>query len=114
MGENFMSTITQIEDYASKKNQIIDKVASLLAEAIIGRIQSGTMNSNTQRDIMNAIKSFNAEEQSQILSKAIIYVGMNMNTTSKSNYKDDDFDARYNSGKKNKSRSDRMFRGFDD
>ena len=113
MGENFMSAITQIEDLASKKNQIIDRVASLLSEAILDRIQSGTLNKNTQKDVMNAIRSFSAEEQAQILSRAIIYVGMNTNKN-KSNYDDDEYGGRSNPGKKIKSRSDIFGRRFDD
>lgn len=105
MAENFMSAITQIEDLVTKKNQIIDKVAGLLSEAIIDRIKSGTLNKSTQRDVMNAIKGFSTEEQVQILSRAIIYVGMNTNKN-KTNYDNDEFNSRPNSGKKVKSLSD--------
>ena len=111
MAETFMSAVTQIDDLVSKKKQIIDRAASLLAEAILDRIRTGNLTRNTEKDIKNAIKSFTAEEQAEILSKAIIYVGMN-NSKRSSNYDEDD-DYRSN-GKKVKSRSDLFGRRFDD
>ena len=107
-----MSAVTQIEDLVTKKNQIIERSASLLAEAILDRVRSGNLTRNTQKDIMNAIRSFSAEEQTEILSRAIIYVGMNT-SKNKSNYDDDDY-GRPNSGKKLKTRSDLFGRRFDD
>lgn len=113
MGETFMSAITQIDDLVSKKKQIIERAASLLAEAILDRIRTGNLTRNTEKDIRNAIKSFSAEEQAEILSRAIIFVGMNMNKHSSNNY-DDDNGYRNNSGKKVKNRSDLFGRRFDD
>ena len=112
MGETFVTAITQIEDLISKKRQIIERAASLLSEAILDRIKSGNLTKNTQKDVMNAIKSFSTEEQVEILSRAIIYVGMNT-SKSNSNYDDDDI-YRPNSGKKVKSRADLFNRRFDD
>ena len=112
MGETFMSAVTQIEDLFTKKNQIIDKAASLLAEAILDRIRTGNLTKNTQKDIMNAIRGFNEEEQVDILSRAIIYVGMNMRNNNTNS--DDGNYNHFNSGKKVKSRSDIFRGGFDD
>lgn len=105
MGETFMSAVTQIEDLVSKKKQIIERAASLLSEAILDRIRTGNLTRNTQKDIMNAIRSFNEDEQIEILSRAIIYVGMNMGKNN-TNSDDDDYFDRPNSGKKISSRSD--------
>ena len=105
MGETFMSAITQIEDLVSKKKQIIERASSLLAEAILDRIRTGNITRNTEKDIKNAIRSFSAEEQTEILSRAIVIVGMNM-TKQTSSYDDDDYGYRPNNGKKVKSRSD--------
>ena len=113
MGENFMSAITQIEDLVSKKKQIIDRAASLLAEAVLDRIRTGALSKNSERDIKNAIKSFSDEEQTEILTKAMIYIGMNISKNNSSNV-DDDYDYhRPKSGKKMKSRSD-LFGRYDD
>jgi hypothetical protein len=113
MGENFMSAATQIEDLISKKKQIIERAAGLLAEAVLDRIKSGNLTRNSEKDIKNAIRNFSSEEQTEILSKAIILIGMNNNSKNKSGYDDDD-DYRPNPGKKVKSRSDIFGRRFDD
>ena len=102
MAENFMSAITQIEDLVSKKKQIIERTSSLLAEAILDRIRTGTLTKNTEKDIKNAIRSFSDDEQAEILSKTIIYIGMNSFKKNSSN--DDDYYPK--TGKKVKSRSD--------
>ena len=112
MGETFMSAITQIDDLVSKKKQIIERAASLLAEAILDRIRTGNLTRNTEKDIKNAIKSFSAEEQAEILARAIVMVGMN--TSKNKSIYDDDTDYRPNSGKKVKNRSDLFNRRFDD
>ena len=113
MGETFMSAITQIDDLVSKKKQIIERAASLLAEAILDRIRTGNLTRNTEKDIKNAIKNFSSEEQTEILSRAIIFVGMNMNKRNSNNYDDDD-NYYSPSGKKVKNRSDLFGRRFDD
>ena len=112
MGETFMSAITQIEDLVTKKRQIIERAASLLAEAILDRIRVGNITRATEKDVKNAIKSFSMEEQVEILTKASVIVGMNM-SKSTSSYDDDD-DYRPNTGKKVKSRSDIFGRKYDD
>ena len=111
MGENFMSAITQIDDLVSKKRQIIDRAASLLAEAILDRMHTGNLTKNTEKDIRNAIRSFSPEEQSDILSRALIYIGMNGTKNRNSNNNDGDD---YRSDRKVKSRSDLFGRRFDD
>ena len=105
MSETFMSAVTQIDGLINKKNQIIERVASLLAEAILDRIRSGNLTRSTEKDIHNAIKSFSNEEQLEILSKAIVIVGMNMSKNTSNNNYDDDDDYRPNP-KKVKNRSD--------
>ena len=108
MGENFMSARTQIEDLIRKKGQINERVASLIAEAILDRIQSGTLSRNTEKDITNTIKDFSADEQVEILTKALVLVGMN-NKTSRNTENN-----RYGSSpKKIKNRSD-IFGHYDD
>ena len=114
MGETFMSAITQIEDLVSKKRQIIERAASLLSEAILDRIRTGNLTRNTERDIKNAIKNFSPEEQVEILSKAIVFVGMNSAKTNNISRDDDDYDMRPRSGKKVKDRSDIFGRRYDD
>lgn len=114
MGETFLSAVTQIEELVSKKRQIIERAASLLAEAILDRIRTGNLTRNTEKDIKNAIKSFSNDEQVEILSKAIVIVGMNMSKTNSNNDDDDDDYYRSNSGKKVKSRSDIFGRRYDD
>lgn len=113
MGETFMSAITQIEELINKKKQIIERAASLISEAIIDRIKSGNMNRATEKDIKNAIRNFSDEEQIEILSRAIVFIGMNTNKTS-NHSDDDDNNYRSNSGKKSKSRSDLFGRRIDD
>jgi hypothetical protein len=112
MGETFMSANTQIDELVSKKKQIIERAASLLAEAILDRIKTGNLTRNTEKDVMNSIRNFSDEEQIQILSKAIILVGMN--NTSKGSRKNNDDDYQFNTDKKIKSRSDIFSRRFDD
>ena len=107
MGENFMSANTQISDLLRKKNQIIDKVASLLSEAILDRIQNNTVGKTTETDIKNSIRGFSSEEQVEILTKAMVLVSMNK--TSKTDNDDNEYDRR----KKIKNRSD-IFGRYDD
>ena len=107
MGESFMSAITQIDDLVSKKRQIIERAAALLSEAILDRMRTGNLTRNTEKDIKNAIKNFSTDEQAEILTRAMILVGMN---SSKNNSRNDDDDDDYGfnrpSGKKVKERSD--------
>lgn len=110
MGETFMSANTQIEELISKKKQIIERAASLLAEAILDRIKTGNLTRNTEKDIKNSIRNFSEEEQVEILSKAIVLVGMNNN---KSNRKNDDDDNYKFNNKKIRSRSE-IFGRYDD
>ena len=105
MSETFMSASTQIDDLVAKKKQILERTASLLAEAILDRIRTGNLTRNTEKDIKMAIRNFTAEEQADILSKALVLVGMN-NTRNTSNYDDDDDYGRHTPGKKVRSRSD--------
>ena len=58
MGENFMTAGTQIESLVEKKKEIYDKAANLLAEAIMERTNTSTVNMNTKKDILNIIKGF--------------------------------------------------------
>ncbi len=111
MPENFMSAITKIEDLVSKKRQIIERAASLLAEAVLDRIKTGNLTRNTEKDIKNAIKNFSQDEQTEILTKAIIIIGMN--NGSHNNNDDDDYGF-HHTGKKVKNRSDLFGRRFDD
>lgn len=108
MGETFMSAITQIEDLFRKKGQIVEKAASLISEAILDRIQNGTITRTTEKDIKNAVQKFSSEEQIEILTRALVLVGMNINKTSR-NFEDERPDSR----KKVKSRSD-IFGRYDD
>ena len=110
MGETFMSAVTKIDDLVTKRKQIIEKTASLLAEAILDRIKCGNLTRNSEKDIKNAIKAFTIEEQNEILVKTIIYVGMN---NTKNHNSDDDDEFQFN-GKKVNSRSDLFRRRFDD
>lgn len=116
MGETFMTANTQIEELISKKKQIIERTASLLTEAVIDRIKNGNLTRNTEKDVKNSIRDFNEEEQIEILSRAMVMVGMNINKGSGRSFEDDD-NSYFTSGtpKKVKSRSD-IFGGrrFDD
>lgn len=112
MGETFLTANTQIDELVSKKKQIIERAASLLAEAILDRIKTGNLTRNAEKDVMNSIRNFSDEEQTQILTKAIILVGMN--NTSKGSRKNNDDDYQFNHDKKIKSRSDIFSRRIDD
>ena len=116
MGENFTSAITQIEDLASKKKQINERAAALISEAILDRIRSGNLTRNSEKDIRNAIRQFSDEEQVEILTKALVLVGMNVKGARRVEVDDDDDNAYFNTGsaKKIKSRSDIFGRRFDD
>lgn len=114
MGETFMSAITKIEDLITKKKQINDRAAALLSEAILDRIRSGNLTRNSEKDIKNALRDFSAEEKEEILTKAIIYVGMNTTSNKSTMSSDDDDDFSRGSGKKVKSRSDLFGRRYDD
>ena len=108
MGETFMSASTQIDELVSKKRQIIERAASLLSEAILDRIRTGNLTRNTEKDIKNSLRNFSLDEQTEILTKALVLVGMNGNKST-SRYDDDDDDYWHQpstTGKKIKSRSD--------
>ena len=72
-----MTAGTQIESLVEKKKEIYDKAANLLAEAIIERTNTSTVNMNTKKDILNIIKGFNTDEQVEVLSTALIIIAMN-------------------------------------
>ena len=116
MGETFMSAITKIEELITKKKQINDRAASLLSEAILDRIRSGNLTRNSEKDIKNSLREFSLEEREEILTKALIYVGMNTTSNkSTSQYNDDDDDDfTGRSGKKVKNRADLFGRRYDD
>ena len=81
MGENFMTAITQIGELVRKRGQIIDKAAGYLADAIIDRMRSGKLSKATEKDITSAIDGFSPEEKIEILTKTLVYVGMNTSSS---------------------------------
>lgn len=113
MGESFMSAKIKIEEQYAKEKRSHDVVSGIVADAVIDRIRAGNLSMSSLKDIENLINMYDDSVKVEILSRAIIYVGMN---TSKNNTNSDDDDfGRPNSGKKNKGRSEKLFRnGFDD
>lgn len=90
MSETFVTANTKIEDLLSKRDQILEKTAGLVAEVILGRQQENNLQRSNEKDIQKMISRFSAEEQVIILSKALVIVGMNNNSLN-SNY--DPFDG---------------------
>ena len=78
MGENFMTAGTQIESLVEKKKEIYDKAANLLAEAMMERTNTSTVNMNTKKDILNIIKGFTPDEQVEVRSTALISSAVNL------------------------------------
>lgn len=72
-----MTAGTQIESLVEKKKEIYDKAANLLASAIMERSSTDRVAMNTKRDITNVIKGFTPEEQVEILTTALVILGMN-------------------------------------
>lgn len=96
MSENFISATTQIGDLVRKRLQIIEKVAGLLADVIIGRMKDGNLTRSNEKDIKNSIKDFSAEEQVDILVKALVITGMNSSSNTSSFNDNDDYPAKKN------------------
>jgi len=109
MGENYVSAKPQIDDLLGRKtDQIKERVAALVVEVILDRIQNNTIGKNTEKEIENLIELASVEAKVEILTKALVLVGMNNKTSKVSD------DRRYESNKKKiRSRSD-IFGGYDD
>ena len=84
MSETFVTANTKIEDLLSKRDQILEKTAGLVAEVILGRQQENNLQRSNEKDIQKMISKFSAEEQVIILYKALVLVGMNNNSSSSS------------------------------
>lgn len=102
MSETFVSANTKIEDLLTKRDQILEKTAGLVAEVILGRQQDNSLQRSNEKDVEKMISRFSTEEQVIILSKALVLVGMNNNSSSSSGFSYDPFDG---SRRKNGSRS---------
>lgn len=83
MGDNFMTASTKIEHLVEKKEQINDKVAGLIAEAVKDRVQNAQLKNSIVTDILSLIRNFSDEDKSKILAKALFYVvsGTNIETS---------------------------------
>lgn len=79
MSENFMTAGTQIEALVEKKDQLIEKAASLLFEAVKDRMRQNQVKKSMSNDILNILKGFSEEEKNIILSKTIMYLASNQN-----------------------------------
>lgn len=110
MGENFMSIITRIKsDIVETRKKMHEKTASLITEAILDRVQNGTISRNTEKEINTAIEDFSEKEQIAILVKVAVLVAMN----AKSGRRNTNNDNRYEPRKNIKNRSD-LFGRYDD
>ena len=107
-----MSVNTQYDDLDRKEEQIDRRRASLLAEAILDRIQNGTISMNTETDIRNSIKKYDPNKQVNILIDALLFIAMNNNNKTNRRTNDDD-SGRFESKKKVKNRAD-LFGRYDD
>lgn len=110
MGENFMTAITQIGDLLRKRDQIIDKTAGYISDAVVDRMRNGKLAKSTEKDIRSAIEGFSKEEQVDILTSAIVYVGMNAGGGSSRATDDYDDDRDYTPRRPPRNRGD-IFRG---
>lgn len=83
MGDNFMSASTKIEHLVDKKEQINDKVAGLIADAVKDRVQHAQLKKSIVTDILNTLRNFSDEDKTKILAKALFYVvsGTNVETS---------------------------------
>lgn len=106
MAETFVTANTKIEDLLSKRDQILEKTAGLVAEVILGRQQENSLQRSNEKDIQRMISNFSSEEQVIILAKALVLVGMNGGN--KSTYSD--YDPFEGSRKKGGSSRSSLFR----
>lgn len=71
---DFTTANQEIQDMVTKRNQIIKKVAGILADAVKSRANSGRLDSRTKTDIFNMLKDFSSEEKIAILTEALVSV----------------------------------------
>ena len=74
MANNFMSAATEIDQYVDKKNQCLNKIANLVAEACVTKGQQGKVTSNTIGDVMNLIHDLTTEDKVVVLANALVAV----------------------------------------
>jgi len=77
---NWVNASTKIEALATKKDQILDKVAVELADVLLkkqGRVTDGDKN-----QILTIIKDFSSEDKNKILAAVIIMVAKGSTSTS--------------------------------
>lgn len=78
MGENFTTGRTRIEDLLSKQDQILERAASIVYDAVMDRMQRGKISESTRTDIDNLLTGFIPEQKTIILEKAMILLLSNM------------------------------------
>lgn len=92
---SFSTASTQIRDLISKRETILQNVASAIAGAIIERQQkqglSGQHKENTITDIKKLLAPFSAEEREIILTSALIAVASNGKFGAGSNRKESSY-----------------------
>lgn len=95
---NFMQAKTEIDGLNMKMDDLINKSASVVADALIDRAKKGNINKqSTEKDIENLISSFSPEYQTAIIIKALTLLAMNGKfgpSSHKNN--DDDFSSMLN------------------
>ena len=78
---------TIIEDLASKKQTILEKTSSTLADYVRTRISEGKA-AGLHRDVLKLIQPFTAEERTLILAMTLEYTGKNSGKSSGSSRSD--------------------------
>lgn len=98
MGDkNFMEAGTEIDALIAKKNQCLDKIANVLAEACVTRAKNGKTNS-LEQDISNVIKHLPVEDQNYVLKKLVVVISSQITGGKKSS---NDDNSRQSQGRKN-------------
>ena len=105
MGDkNFMEAGTEIDALVSKKEQCLEKISNVLAEACITRAKNGKINS-LENDIKNVISQLPDEDKIVVLEKLAVILSSQISGGKSSINNDRD----YSKGKRNDIFAHRSF-----
>ena len=80
-----MTLMTKVDEFLTKEKDIHKRIGSLIADALIGRVQSKGIErggASTKKDIINAISKFPAESREEILIEALIAMATKSDSSS--------------------------------
>ena len=70
--KNFMTAGTEVEAYVAKMDQCLNKIANILGEACVSRVNSGKVTNALENDITGIISSLPVEQQVIVLRKLAV------------------------------------------